>query len=107
MREVALQGTLGEMLAVTIVCEWSSLSWGQIVTTGKGGNDTVVREDFVTYEWIDLHSGGAFENVVEYFRSNLDRLEQTLDNNERDACEKRFLHAVDLEERFFEYAYSR
>lgn len=102
MREVALHGSLGEMLAVIIVCEWSYLSWGQIVTQ----SNLVERKDFVTYEWVDLHSGDAFEKVVEYFRSNLDHLELTLDDAGRETCEKRFLQAVDLEERFFEYSYN-
>ncbi|KAL3923428.1 MAG: hypothetical protein SGILL_001661 [Bacillariaceae sp.] len=100
MRQVAMKGTLAEMLAVITVCEWSYLSWGQLV------EKETLRNDFVTYEWVDLHSGSAFEQVVEYFRSNLDREGEKLDDGGRDACEKRFLEAVQLEEEFFEYAYS-
>ena len=100
MRHVAMEGTLAEMLAVITVCEWSYLSWGQLV------QKETVRIDFVTYEWVDLHSGGAFEQVVEYFRSNLDREGEKLDDAGRAACEKRFLEAVQLEEEFFDYAYS-
>jgi thiaminase (transcriptional activator TenA) len=100
MQNVAMYGTLAEMLAVITVCEWSYLCWGQNVLQNAN------RGDFVTYEWVDLHSGEAFEAVVEYFRSNLDREGEKLDNDGRLACEKRFLEAVQLEEDFFEYAYT-
>ena len=100
MRTVAMEGTLAEMLAVIVVCEWSYLSWGQAV------QEQANRENFVCYEWVDLHSGPAFEGVVEYFRSNLDREGAKLDVAARASCEKRFLEAVQLEEEFFDYAYS-
>ena len=100
MRKVAMEGTLAEMLAVIVVCEWSYLSWGQAV------EKQTIRNDFVCYEWVELHSGPAFEGVVEYFRSNLDREGTKLDAAGRTACEKRFLETVQLEEEFFEYAYS-
>ena len=68
------------MLSVLVVCEWSYLSWGQIVATTK---DSIVnRDDFVTYEWIDLHCGTYFESVVEYLRSLLDREASYLSDEE-------------------------
>ena len=104
MRTVAASGNLEEMLAVIVVCEWSYLSWGQAVT-----QTPVCREDFCTYEWVDLHSGPAFESVIEYLRGLLDRegaaLKASGDTTRLQACEKRFLEAVQLEEDFFEYAY--
>jgi thiaminase/transcriptional activator TenA len=54
------------MLAVLLGCEWSYLAWGQKVL-----NETN-RDDFVTYEWVDLHSGDYFEGVVNYIRGLLD-----------------------------------
>merc|ERR1712019_98202 len=47
MREVAHDGTLGETLSVLVVCEWSYASWGRKVLS------ETVRDDFVTYEWVD------------------------------------------------------
>jgi thiaminase (transcriptional activator TenA) len=67
MRDTARHGTLGEMLSVLLVCEWSYLSWGQLVS------QETVRDDFVTYEWVDLHSGPHFENVVAYIKGLLDK----------------------------------
>ena len=52
MREVAQSGHLGEMLAVIVVCEWSYLSWGERVLS------KTKRDNFETYEWVDLHSIG-------------------------------------------------
>lgn len=100
MREVAAEGTLGEMLAVIVVCEWSYLSWADRVLA------STVREDFVTYEWVDLHSGEYFTSVVDYLRGLLDREGELLDDTGKEACRKRFLQAMQLEEDFFDYAYT-
>ena len=99
MRTVARNGTLGEMLSVLVVCEWSYLSWGQLV------QDSTARDDFVTYEWVDLHSGESFEAVVDYLRTMLDKEGELLDAAGKDACKKRFLQAIQLEEDFFNFAY--
>lgn len=100
MREVAMKGSLGEMLAVIVVCEWSYLCWGSLV------KDQTIRDDFVTYEWVDLHSGQGFEDVVTYLRGLLDKEGQLINETEREQCKKRFLQAVQLEIDFFENAYS-
>jgi len=120
MRMVAKSGHLEEMLAVIVVCEWTYLSWGQIVSSGA---NKINMDDFTTYEWVQLHSGPEFEAVVDYLRALLDREGERLKSlagsddgdesngsraNERlFACEKRFLEAVQLEEEFFDYAYAK
>ena len=83
-----------------MVCEWSYLSWGQRV------QETTNRDDFVTYEWVDLHSGPFFEQVVDYLRDLLDKEGTQMDDAERQACQARFLQAVQLEEDFFNHAYA-
>jgi thiaminase/transcriptional activator TenA len=100
MLEVAKSGQLGEMLAVIVVCEWSYLLWGERVL------DKTVRDDFVTYEWVDLHSGDYFRSVVEYLRGLLDQEGKSMDQQGRDRCKERFLQAVQLEEDFFDFTYS-
>lgn len=100
MRLVATEGSLGEMLAVLVVCEWSYLTWGQHV------EKSTVRDDFCTYEWVDLHSGPLFAQVVAYLRQLLDAEGKTMNALEKERCKKRFLQAVQLEEDFFEYAYA-
>jgi thiaminase (transcriptional activator TenA) len=99
MREVAMHGTLGEMLSVIVVCEWSYLSWGRLV------EGETLRDDFTCYEWVDLHSGEHFEHVVAYLRDLLDREGEHMNDAEKEKCKKRFSHAVQLEEDFFEFAY--
>jgi thiaminase (transcriptional activator TenA) len=99
MREVAFHGTLAEMLAVIVVCEWSYQSWGQLVAA-----DTV-RNDFTCYEWVDLHCGESFNAVVQYLRSLLDNEAVYLNEEEKRKCKERFLTAVQLEEEFFDHAY--
>jgi len=119
MRSAAASQNLEEMLAVIVVCEWSYLSWGQAVLKENSGSGGICRKDFVTYEWVDLHSGPAFEGVISYLRKLLDREGEKLKSQatsaassekqaakqKLDACEKRFLEAVQLEEDFFDYAY--
>ena len=111
MRETAMSGNLEEMLAVIVVCEWSYLSWGQAVLAAEAsGGPKVCRKDFCTSEWVDLHSGPAFEDVISYLRVLLDRegerLKADASQTQRlENCERRFLEAVNLEEEFFEYAY--
>lgn len=100
MRDVSTDGTLGEMLSVLVVCEWSYLSWGNRVLSNTN------RDDFLTFEWVDLHSGDAFEGVVEYLRGLLDKEGDLLDEEGRKACERRFEEAVRLEEDFFDNAYA-
>jgi thiaminase (transcriptional activator TenA) len=103
MREAAASGSLGEMLAVLVVCEWSYHCWGERVAA----NSTTVRDDFCCYEWIDLHSGPAFQSVVTYLRGLLDAEGQRLDDADKEKVKQRFLRAVQLEEDFFENAYKK
>mmetsp|Transcript_66007 Transcript_66007/g.154450 ORF Transcript_66007/g.154450 Transcript_66007/m.154450 type:complete len:221 (+) Transcript_66007:65-727(+) len=98
MRDAAKSGSLGEMLSVLIVCEWSYLSWSKIV------DKDAKRENFVLFEWIDLHT--SLEDVVAYLRRLLDEEGQRLDAEGRERCKARFLQAVQLEEDFFENAYA-
>lgn len=100
MHQAAESGNLGEMLAVLVVCEWSYLSWAQIVA-----RQTVRDENFWTYEWVDLHTGENFEAVVSYLRRLLDQEGQRMTEDEKAVCQERFLQAVQLEEDFFENAY--
>lgn len=100
MRKTASTGTLGEILSVLVVCEWTYLCWGEKVAS------TTNRDDFMTYEWVDLHSGEAFEGVVEYLRGLLDKEGSLIDEDEREKCKSRFLRAVQLEEDFFNNAYA-
>ena len=101
MKDVAFHGTLAEMLAVIVVCEWSYQSWGQIV------NEDMVRDDFVCYEWVDLHCGASFDAVVQHLRALLDNESAYLSDEDKEKCANRFMSAVQLEEDFFNYAYER
>mmetsp|Transcript_12845 Transcript_12845/g.17231 ORF Transcript_12845/g.17231 Transcript_12845/m.17231 type:complete len:221 (+) Transcript_12845:55-717(+) len=100
MKTVARGGNLGEILSVLVVCEWSYLSWGQKV------ENMTNRDSFVTYEWVDLHCGKYFEGVVNYLRCLLDKEGDMIDDEGRERCKTCFLKAVQLEEEFFDYAYS-
>lgn len=95
-----LQMFTREILSVLVVCEWSYSSWGEIVAP------ITVRDDFVCYEWVDLHSGIIFRDFVDYLRRLLDCEGEILSEEQREKCKRRFLEAVCLEEEFFENAYA-
>lgn len=99
MKDVASSGNLSEMLAVLVVCEWSYGTWGELVVA-----DTK-RDDFVCYEWVDLHSGESFQSVVAYLRGLLDKEEEFLKNEEKERVKARFLETISLEKKFFDDAY--
>lgn len=88
-----------EILCVLVVCEWSYLSWGEKVLPKTN------RDDFLTYEWVDLHSGDYFNEVVAYLRGLLDKEGTLIDEEGKEKCKVAFLRAVQLEEDFFEMAY--
>mmetsp|Transcript_8321 Transcript_8321/g.10912 ORF Transcript_8321/g.10912 Transcript_8321/m.10912 type:complete len:229 (+) Transcript_8321:77-763(+) len=99
MRDAAVNGTLAEMLSVIVVCEWTYLTWADKV------KDKTKRDDFCTYEWVDLHSGPEFEGIVSHFRSLLDKEGEIISVDERKRCQERFLHAMQLEVDFFDMPY--
>lgn len=90
-----------EMLSVLVVAEWSYLSWGEKVLEITNRN-----VDFTTWEWVDLHSGDYFSGVVTYLRGLLDKEGILIDGAGREKCKNAFLRAVQLEEDFFNMAYS-
>jgi thiaminase (transcriptional activator TenA) len=91
-------GITSEMLAVLCVCEWSYLSWAEV--------KTVTAQDELHTEWIDLHRDEYFISIVEYLRCLLDKEGLLMSEAAREACKRRFLEAVQLEEDFFDNAYA-
>ena len=100
MVDAAHSGSLGEMLAVLVVAEWSYQSWGERVLPQ-------VAKDLPFYfrEWIDLHSGEYFGSVVGYLKGLLDAEEARMSKEERAAVGERWAAAVELEMRFFDHCY--
>ena len=100
MAEAAASGRYELMLAVLVVAEWVYLSWAAPVNPPK--------EDLPFYfaEWITLHAGDGFEGVVEYLRSQLDAVWETLDDAARTEVEALFLRATKLERAFWDSSYA-
>lgn len=89
------------MLSVLVVAEWSYQSWGEKVLPITNRD-----ADFTTWEWVDLHSGYYFSEVVSYLRGLLNKEGTLLDEEGRSKCKNAFLRAVQVEEEFFEMAYA-
>ncbi|WP_067173727.1 TenA family protein [Microtetraspora niveoalba] len=85
------------IIAVLCVAEWTYLGWAERAVDP-------LPEDFVYREWIDLHSGPAFEGWVGFLRGELDRIGPALSEAEQGGVLDVFRRATDLERRFFDMA---
>lgn len=100
MADAAASGRYERMLAVLVVAEWSYLAWATPHHPPQPGLP------FWFAEWIQLHAGADFENVVEYLRGQLDLAWERLDGAARREVEEIFATAVRLEREFFDAAYA-
>ncbi|MZR13751.1 TENA/THI-4 family protein [Maritimibacter sp. DP07] len=98
MAEARHSGRYECMLAVLVVAEWSYLEWA---TPFAGRVDDL---PFWLGEWITLHTGDAFADVVAYLRGQLDQVWPGLSAAERAHAEDLFIRAVSLERAFFDAA---
>mmetsp|Transcript_15596 Transcript_15596/g.31285 ORF Transcript_15596/g.31285 Transcript_15596/m.31285 type:complete len:258 (+) Transcript_15596:94-867(+) len=92
---------ISEILSVLVVAEWSYQTWGEKVLP-----ITNREVDFTTWEWVDLHSGTYFSEVVSYLRGLLDKEGTLLDDEGKEKCKNAFNRAIQLEEDFFDMAYA-
>ncbi|MEO1479089.1 MAG: TenA family protein [Bacteroidota bacterium] len=95
MRSTAASGKLHAMLAVLVVCEWSYETWGERAARTKAKD-----LPFYYAEWIDLHSGPYFRQVVAYLRGLLDDL--PLSPAELEDTRRAFHAAVHCEQAFWD-----
>lgn len=96
MREAAETRSYAAALGVLVVAEWLYLDWAT--------NAPEKRPDsFVHNEWIELHDYPEFHDLVEFLRSEVDRVGP--DN--REVVEEYFGRAVALELDFFNNSYEQ
>ncbi len=88
------------MLAVLVVAEWTYLEWA---TPFEDRADDL---PFWFGEWITLHSGEGFTQVVAYLRGQLDTVWDTLDDAARADVSTTFTQAVLLERAFFDASWA-
>lgn len=88
------------MLAVLVVAEWVYLDWA---TPFEACADDL---PFWLGEWIALHSGDGFAQVVAYLREQLDTVWISLDDDARKDVTATFTEAVRLERAFFDAAWA-
>jgi thiaminase/transcriptional activator TenA len=98
MDEARRSGDYASSLAVLLVAEWLYLDWAT-------RPDATVPDEPIQREWIELHSGQAFEAWVAFLRGEFDRVTATLDDGHRERVRELFTRAVDLELAFFDAAY--
>ena len=88
------------MLSVLVVAEWIYLDWA---TPFEDRADDL---PFWFGEWITLHSGEGFTQVVSYLRGQLDIVWDTLDDAARAEVTATFKKAVYLERAFFDASWA-
>lgn len=93
MREAAERRGYAEALTVLLVAEWLYLDWAQRCPADRPAS-------FVHAEWIQIHDRPALGPVVDFLRSELDRVGPGVS-----AVPELFGRAVDLELAFFDAAY--
>ena len=96
MREAAETRSYAAALGVLVVAEWLYLDWATNAPEKR-------PESFVHNEWIELHDYPEFHDLVEFLRSEVDRVGP--DN--REVVEEYFGRAVALELDFFNNSYEQ
>ena len=100
MHAVRTSGRYEQMLAVLIVAEWSYLTWANRYKYYS------TDLPFWFSEWIDLHTGEGFENVVGHLRDQLDNVWADLDDHHQSKAITMFNDAVLCERVFFDAAFT-
>ncbi|MFW5919700.1 MAG: TenA family protein [Halanaeroarchaeum sp.] len=98
VKRAARTGGYGETLAVIVPAEWVYLTWATDVAQYEPSR-------FYLREWIDLHTGDAFEETVRWLRAELDREGETVSPRRRNRIGRLFRRTVELEVAFFDSAY--
>lgn len=96
MREAAETRSYAAALGVLVVAEWLYLDWATKAPANR-------PENFVHNEWIELHDYPEFHDLVEFLRSEVDRVGP----EHRDTVSEYFGRAIALELEFFDAAYAQ
>ncbi len=99
MVQARTSGRYELMLAVLVVAEWTYLEWATPLENCAGDLP------FWFGEWITLHAGTDFADVVAYLRGQLDATWEILDDHARAEVADVFTQAVTLERAFFDAAW--
>ncbi|MGI9353014.1 MAG: TenA family protein [Rhizobiaceae bacterium] len=100
MHQARKSGKYEQMLAVLCVAEWVYLEWATPFS------DRADDLPFWFGEWVTLHCGEGFEDVVAYLRGQLDQVCETLDAKAWSDVVSLFSEAVRLERAFFDAAWT-
>jgi len=100
MNQALRSGRYEIMLSVLVVAEWIYLDWASPF------EDRAEDLPFWLGEWITLHSGDGFAQVVAYLRDQLDTAWDTLDDAARTQVTATFSEAVRLERAFFDASWA-
>ena len=99
MREAAQTRSYAAALGVLVVAEWLYLDWATNAPENR-------PESFVHNEWIELHDYPEFHTLVEFLRSEVDRIGERSDED-RAIIDDYFGRAVQLELDFFNNSYEQ
>jgi len=98
MRDAGENGSFAEILGTLLPAEWIYLEWAE-----REAPKAPPR--FEHREWIDLHANAGFAAFVGGLRTEMDRLEATMDEGTAENVRRRFRRMVELEVAFFDAMY--
>lgn len=99
LQDSGRSGSYPLVLATLLAAEWSYLTWGQACGTRR-------PQEFWMAEWIDLHAVPEFERFVTWLRDETSRVGTDSPPEVQQQMCRTFCHMMDLEERFFDHAYT-
>ena len=100
MDQARRSGRYEIMLSVLVVAEWIYLDWASPF------EDRAEDLPFWLGEWITLHSGDGFAQIVAYLRDQLDQAWESLVDDARADVTATFTEAVRLERAFFDASWA-
>ena len=99
---VAYQGTIKEIAAALLPCQWGYCEIG-LKLAAEG--DTSESNRYA--EWIETYSSGEFQALADWLRGYLDRLGRGVSRAERKRLEEVFLKSSRYEYQFWEMGYTK
>jgi thiaminase (transcriptional activator TenA) len=99
LQSTGRSGSYAQVLSVLSAAEWSYLTWAKACPAERPAQ-------FWLAEWIELHTIPPFEAFVTWLREETDRIGAAADGETQQAMAANFRRMMELEEAFFDAAYS-
>ncbi|UOQ49184.1 thiaminase II [Gracilibacillus caseinilyticus] len=100
MKTVALQGSIGELIAALLPCPWTYLEIGHYLM-----KKYKPQENHPFYDWISFYAQDETASVTTELRKRLDKWAEEAGETEKQKAKLAFMKSCQLEYLFWEMAY--